>query len=200
MLIIIIITIITNFLCLSVGTVIQWIFYVWSERWCCSWTTLNCTDTVYIWLIHSGLHLLHAPFGQKEKKTTFYGLLLTLYYDSGFRSALFQEKLGGIQSQNVKNLLVQVQELSLRPGGSIAFRLSDQRALWFLSSQPFTYCMGTMATVTSHPLVALPLKGSIYIIIRCSYASGCTKCPKTSSGFLFFQAKFLPPLFAKAGR
>lgn len=66
MLIIIIIT--TNFLCLSVGTVIQWIFYVWSERWCCSWTTLNCTDTVYIWLIHSGLHLLHAPFGQKEKK------------------------------------------------------------------------------------------------------------------------------------
>lgn len=90
------IIVITNFLCLSVGTVIQWIFYVWSERWCCSWTTLNCTDTVYIWLIHSGLHLLHAPFGQKEKKnnTTFYGLLLTLYYDSGFRSALFQGKVG----------------------------------------------------------------------------------------------------------
>lgn len=36
---------------------------------------LNCTDTVYILLLHSGLHLLHAPF---RPKITFYGLLLAL--------------------------------------------------------------------------------------------------------------------------
>lgn len=33
-----------------------------------------CTDTVYILLLHSGLHLLHAPFGPKSN--LFYGLLL----------------------------------------------------------------------------------------------------------------------------
>lgn len=27
---------------------------------------LNCTDTVYILLLHSGLHLLHALSGQKS--------------------------------------------------------------------------------------------------------------------------------------
>lgn len=35
---------------------------------------LNCTDTVYILLLHSGLHLLHAPF--RPKINILYGLLL----------------------------------------------------------------------------------------------------------------------------
>lgn len=62
------------------------------ERWCCLWTMLNCTDTVYILLLHSGLHLLHAPF--RPKINMFYGLLLlametkkkmsTVDYHSGF--------------------------------------------------------------------------------------------------------------------
>lgn len=67
---------------------------------------LNCTDTVYILLLHSGLHLLHAPF--RPKINMFYGLLLlametktnkkksTVGYHSGFNYTFFFGKIGKI--------------------------------------------------------------------------------------------------------
>lgn len=97
------------------------------ERWCCLWTMLNCTDTVYILLLHSGLHLLHAPF--RPKINMFYGLLL-LAMETKKKWALliiiqdliilFYRKIGKLNDKNVPSLSFKVEESSLHTSGWIS--------------------------------------------------------------------------------
>lgn len=57
---------------LRVSAQLNTIFYACSERWGRSRTMLSCTADVYILLLDSGLHLLHAPFRPKKKHCTIF--------------------------------------------------------------------------------------------------------------------------------
>lgn len=99
---------------------------------------LNCTDTVYILLLHSGLHLLHAPFGPK---ITFYGLLLALETKKKNMSTVDNNSgcFGFRETGKTHDSLsvYYVEELSLHKGGRFNLEFQITYLVCFFSLQPF---------------------------------------------------------------